>query len=68
LGVVATYPFLASIGDGTLGILLGLSGGVLLYVGATHLLPQTEREPARNSFMALGAGVALALIIVSTGA
>jgi zinc transporter ZupT len=66
-GTIVTYPFVAQICDRTLGTLLALSAGALLYVGATHLLPQTEREPARNSFLALGAGVTVALAIVLTG-
>lgn len=68
LGVVLIYPFVAEIGDEALGALLALSAGALLYVGATHLLPQAKREPARHSILALGAGVALAAAIVASGA
>jgi zinc transporter ZupT len=47
-----------------LGALLALSAGALLYVGATHLLPQAEREPRRYSLIALAAGILVALGIV----
>jgi zinc transporter ZupT len=51
-----------------LGLLLALSAGALIYVGATHLLPRAEREPRRFSLVALAAGVLVALgIVVSKG-
>jgi zinc transporter ZupT len=48
--------------------LLSISAGALIYVGATHLLPQAEREPAKYSLVALAAGILVAAgIIVSKG-
>ena len=47
-----------------LGILLALSAGALIYVGATHLLPQAEREQRRFSLIALFAGILVAVGIV----
>ena len=44
--------------------LLVLSSGALVYVGATHLLPQAEKEPRRYSLCALGAGILVAVVIV----
>ena len=64
LGMLASYPFVSRIDAPTLGALLSLSAGALVYVGATHLLPQSEREPRRYSLVALGAGVLVALGIV----
>lgn len=64
LGMLASYPFVSRIDAPTLGVLLSLSAGALVYVGATHLLPQSEREPRRYSLVALGAGVLVALVIV----
>jgi len=64
LGMLVSYPFVSQIEKPLLGILLSLSAGALVYVGATHLLPQAEKEHARFSFIALGAGVMVALIIV----
>ena len=37
------------------------AAGVLVYVGATHLLPAAEREPRRYSLLALAAGIATAI-------
>jgi zinc transporter ZupT len=64
LGTLVSYPFVSQIGPPRLGLLLGLSAGALIYVGATHLLPRAEREPRRFSLVALVAGVLVALGIV----
>jgi ZIP family zinc transporter len=68
LGTLASYPFVSRIDPPLLGLLLALSAGALIYVGATHLLPRAEREPRRFSLVALAAGVLVALgIILSKG-
>ena len=36
----------------------------LVYVGATHLLPQAEKENRKYSLFALGAGILVAVLIV----
>jgi len=61
---VVSYPFVSAVDPQVLGMLLALSAGALVYVGATHLLPRAEREPKRFSLLALGGGVLVALIIV----
>jgi zinc transporter ZupT len=68
LGTVVSYPMISRIEDALLGALLSVSAGALIYVGATHLLPHAEREPARYSLFALAAGILVAAgIIVSNG-
>ena len=64
LGTLVSYPFINSIGLSTLGILLALSAGALVYVGASHLLPAVERENKKYSILALAAGVLVALVIL----
>jgi zinc and cadmium transporter len=64
LGTLVSYPFVSRIDRPVLGLLLAVSAGALLYVGATHLLPQAEREPRRLSLVALGAGILVAVGIV----
>jgi zinc and cadmium transporter len=64
LGTLVSYPFINRIGRSTLGNLLALSAGALVYVGATHLLPAVERENKEYSLLALAAGVLVAVIIV----
>jgi zinc transporter ZupT len=64
VGTLVSYPLISRIDTPTLGLLLALSAGALIYVGATHLLPRAEREPRRFSLVALGAGIAVALGII----
>jgi zinc transporter ZupT len=67
LGTIISYPLIQNIDRPLLGKLLGIAGGALLYVGATHLLPQVEKKRKRYSFLTLALGVAVAVIIVLTG-
>jgi len=68
LGTLVSYPFINTIKQSTLGILLAISAGALVYVGASHLLPAVEKENRRYSFLALAAGVLVAVfIIISKG-
>jgi len=64
VGMVVSYPLISRIDETTLGAALSLSAGALVYVGATHLLPQAEREERRYSLIALGAGILVAAGIV----
>lgn len=64
LGMLVSYPFISRIDKPLLGALLAFSAGALVYVGATHLLPQAEMEDKKYSLFALGAGILVALVIV----
>ncbi len=64
LGMLASYPIISQFDKPLLGALLSLSAGALVYVGATHLLPQAEKEHRKYSLFALGAGILVAVIIV----
>ena len=64
LGMLISYPYISRIDEPLLGALLAFSAGALLYVGATHLLPQAETEHKKYSLFALGAGILVALVIV----
>jgi zinc and cadmium transporter len=64
LGMLVSYPYLSRIDTPLLGGLLALSSGALVYVGATHLLPQAEKEQRKYSLWALGAGILVAVVIV----
>ena len=68
LGTLVSYPVVSRIEPSLLGLLLALSAGALIYVGATHLLPRAEREPRKYSLVALAAGILVALGIVLTKA
>jgi len=64
LGTLVSYPFINDIKRSTLGILLAISAGALVYVGASHLLPAVEKENKKYSVFALAAGVLVAAIII----
>lgn len=64
LGVLVSWPFISRLTPSVLGILLSLSAGALVYVGATHLLPKAEEGSKRYSLLALGAGILIAIIII----
>jgi ZIP family zinc transporter/zinc and cadmium transporter len=49
-----------------LGILLAVSAGALVYVGASHLLPAVEKENKRYPIISLGVGILVAVLIVLT--
>ena len=68
LGALVSFPFINTITRPTLGILLAISAGALVYVGASHLLPAVEQEQKRYSVLALAAGVLVAVgIVLSKG-
>ena len=50
--------------DSTLGALLALSAGALVYVGASHLIPAVEKEEKRYTLVSLSTGVVVAVLIV----
>jgi zinc and cadmium transporter len=64
LGTLVSYPFIDDIAKPTLGILLAVSAGALVYVGASHLLPEVEKENKRYSIFSLAVGVLVAVVIV----
>ena len=68
LGTLVSYPFISGIERRFLGALLALSAGALIYVGATHLLPQAEKERKKYSLLTFLAGIGVAVTIVMSEA
>ncbi len=64
VGALVSYPFIGKIASSGLGILLAISAGALVYVGASHLLPEVEKENKRYSVISLAVGVLVAVVIV----
>ena len=60
-------PLINRITRPTLGALLAVSAGALLYVGASHLLPEVEREDKQYTIISLAVGVLVATFIVIVG-
>ena len=51
-------------GDGALGLLTGVAGGVLAYIGAAHLLPEAQSE---DTDMAAGLLFVATLVLTAAG-
>ncbi len=64
LGALVSYPFISRIRGSTLGMLLAISAGALIYVGASHLLPEVREENRKYTLLALAAGISVAVLIV----
>ncbi|WP_320047600.1 ZIP family metal transporter [uncultured Ilyobacter sp.] len=64
LGMLVSYPLISRINQSKLGALLALSGGALIYVGATHLLPKAEEEHKKFSLIVLATGILVAIVII----
>ncbi len=64
LGMILSYPFISAINIPVLGIMLSFSAGMLLYVGATHLLPEAQGNRKPYSLLALISGIAVAVLII----
>lgn len=67
LGALVSWPFVNRLTQPVLGILLSLSAGALVYVGATHLLPKLEEENKKYTLLALAAGIVVAVIVILSG-
>ena len=66
LGALISYPFVNQIGEEALGGLLAVAAGALIYVGATHLLPEVEEQSGGYTILALAAGVLVGVIIIAS--
>ena len=64
IGAFIAYPFINKLSESSLGLMLGFVSGVLLYVSASHLLPEARQEEKEHSTIAFLAGVGLAIFIV----
>ena len=63
----ASTAALPAPGDGFLGVLTGMAGGVLAYVGASHLLPEAQAErPSMAAGVVFVATLALTTVAVLT--
>lgn len=66
LGALISYPFISRMDEPTLGPLLALAAGALVYVGATHLLPEVAERNRRFTLLTLAAGVLVGVVIIAS--
>ena len=64
LGAFMAYPIINTFNDSALGLALGFSAGVLIYISASHLLPEAREHEKKHSNLAFMLGIAFALIIM----
>lgn len=64
IGALISYPYVSRVNNFTLGALLAISAGALVYVGASHLLPAVEKEHKRYTLISMVTGIIVAMIIV----
>lgn len=64
LGAFVAYPFLGGLSESQIGLALGFVVGVLIYISASHLLPEVREEERKHSYLAFVAGVGLALLMM----
>lgn len=63
LGMLLSWPFVAALEGPLLGNIYGLAAGVLLFVGATHLVPHVEHNAVRGSTIAFLGGIGLSCLV-----
>jgi zinc and cadmium transporter len=64
LGTIVAYPFISSLEELQLAMLLGISAGALIYVVASRLLPEGEKGLKKHSLFALAIGMLIAIVII----
>ncbi len=64
IGAFIAYPLINKLSESSLGLMLGFVSGILLYVSASHLLPEAKQEEKEHSSIAFLSGVGLAMFIV----
>ncbi len=66
IGALIGYPLINKLNSSFLGLALGFVCGVLIYVSASHLLPEAREFEKKHSSLAFILGVLLAIVIVLT--
>ena len=66
VGAFIAYPFVSHFSSSVLGLALGFVVGVLIYISASHLLPEAREHEKEHSILAFMLGVVLAFFMVVT--
>jgi zinc and cadmium transporter len=64
IGAFIAYPFVSHFSSSVLGLALGFVVGVLIYISASHLLPEAREHEKEHSIFAFLLGVVVALFMV----
>jgi zinc and cadmium transporter len=63
IGAFLAYPFVNKLSGSIMGLALGFVVGVLVYISASHLLPEAQTQQKKHSILAFILGIVLALFI-----
>lgn len=64
IGAFIAYPLVQNISNDILGLALGFVSGVLIYVSASHLLPEASEYEKEHSTLAFIIGITFTLLIM----
>ncbi len=64
LGAFVAFPIVSKLTDSILGLALGFVAGVLIYISASHLLPEAREHEKHHSNLAFLLGVSLSIILM----
>jgi len=67
IGALIAYPVIHQVHDLMLGGALGAVAGVLIYLSASHLLPEVGEHEQKHSYVAFLLGVGLAVFTMLSG-
>lgn len=63
IGAFAAYPFIRGMSQEAMGLSLGFVSGVLIYLSASHLLPEGQQQGRKYSYLAFVLGILIALFL-----
>ena len=66
IGAFLSYPVINKLTTSSLGLILGFTAGVLIYVSSSHLLPAAKKEHKKHSLISFLGGVGFSMLIVFT--
>ena len=67
IGAAIAIPIVNYVNDSILGLMLGFVAGVLIYISAAHLLPESSTHEKNHSITAFIVGIGLAFLISFIG-
>lgn len=67
VGAFIAYPLVQQLSNDILGLALGFVSGVLIYVSASHLLPEASEHEKRHSTFAFIAGIVFTFVMMFIG-
>lgn len=64
VGAFIAFPIVSQLSSLHLGLALGFVVGVLIYISASHLLPEVRENEPKHSYIALLAGMSLSAVMM----